>query len=276
MILRPRTRRLNPKTFFPLLFACCCGIGPASAAGPDIPGDEETPTEEPAPVDVLYMGADAQAGTSTAVIATPDGVSLSIMIDRETNTVYVADGAGRSGQIGIPQLAESYAAGDAAKHSAFMAAMQRNLSAGMSVEIIAKPIGHALLPPNGLASPCDLQPCSVLQPNFLDQSLDSIIRWSVEGIDYSYENFYTPEEIAEDREDFDRWQAQQCEAVGDSFLEALFGYVVATGSCPTASTILTGAVCVGSLGTAIHDHNQGLNAQRNCRMKYPGPGKWGR
>jgi hypothetical protein len=273
---RRQSAGFRAKTIFPLAFACCLGFGSASAAGPEIPIDEDAPTEEPAPVEVLYMGSDALAGTSTAVVIAPDGNSLSILIDRETNTVYAADGAGRSAQIGVPELADAYAAGDATKRAAFMAGMQRNLSAGMSVEIIAKPIGHALLPPNGLASPCDLQPCSVLQPNFLDQSLDSIIRWSVEGIDYSYENFYTPEEIAEDREDFDRWQAQQCEAVGDSFLEALFGYVVATGSCPTASTILTGAVCVGSLGTAIHDHNQGLNAQRNCRMKYPGPGKWGR
>ena len=201
---------------------------------------------------------------------------MTIVVDRATNSVYLSNSTGASATISIPQLATAYSQGDPARYAAFMDAMQRNLDATTVLETIAKQPGHALSPPNGIVSPCDMQPCGVLQRQFVDGHLESIFRWDVDNVDYSYQNFYTEDEIEEDQEDFERWQAQQCGDETSEFTEAFIGYIGAIATCPFFDTGIGAIGCASSLGQGIKDHNDSRTAGRNCRIQYPGPRRWGR
>ncbi len=250
---------------------------PAYAANSGIPSDQENPTEEPATeASDFYSGFNPQTKQITTQLVTKEGNSLTIVVDQATNAVYLSDSTGATASISIPHLAEAYSQGNAAKYSDFMATMQRNLNATTALETIAKQQGHALDPPNGIAHPCDMQPCGVLQRRFIDGNLESMFRWSLENVDYSYQNFYTPEEIAEDREDFERWQSEQCDASSSEFIEAFLGYLTAIGTCPLAETGLGALACGASLGSGIKDHNDSRTAERNCRKPYSGPRSWAR
>jgi hypothetical protein len=260
-------------------FLSLCLVAPspsARAAAPPPPSDEEDPIEGPVEANDFYSAFDPQTKRSTTQIVTSNGQSMTIVIDKATNAVYLAKSGGGTTTLSIPDLATAYSRGDPARYAAFMDSMQRNWEATMALETIARPLGHGLEPPNGLASPCDMHPCGVLQRQFIDGRLESVIRWTVEGIDYSYEHWYSPEEIAEDREDFERWRAQQCDDSSSEFTEAFFAYLTAIPSCAVAETGVGLLICGGSLGSGIKDHNDSRTAERNCRRQYPGPRRWGR
>lgn len=198
-----------------------------------------------------------------------------MIVDRATDTVYLSDGTGATAEIGIPALAQAYSQGDAAKYASFMDAMQRNLNSNVAMDTVAKSGNIALAPPNGIVHPGDLQPCYVLQTQFVDYHLDSMFRWSPEGVDYSYQNWYTPEEIGRDREHFDLWQREQCSAANDEQSDAMWGFVIGALACMNPEGVITIGICAASYGDALNDSNQSYIARRNCRMTYPGPRNWG-
>lgn len=250
---------------------------PVYAANSGTPSEQENPTEEPAAeASDFYSGFNPQTKQIITQLVTKEGKSLTIVVDQATNTIYLSDSTGATASISIPQLAEGYSQGSAEKYNDFIATMQRNLNATTVIETIAKQQGYALDPPNGIAHPCDMQPCGILQRRFIDGHLESIFRWSVENVDYSYQNWYTAEEIDEDQEDFERWQSEQCDTSESEFIEAFLGYLGAIGTCPLAETGLGALACGASLGSGIKDHNDSRTAERNCRMRYAGPRSWAR
>ncbi len=249
---------------------------PAWAADPGIPTDEADAPEEPTQTAGFYSGFDPRTRQITTHIATADGKSLTLVVDQATNTVYLSNATGATAEIPIPALAQAYSQGDPAKYATFMDTMQRALNTNMAMETVAKGMGTSWELPNGLAHPCDMQPCGVLQRQFVDYNLDSIFRWSPDNVDYSYENWYTRDEIDEDQDDFEIWRNQQCSAADDEQSDAVWGFALGVLACSNPEGIITIAICAASTGSALNDDNQSRNAQRNCRMQYPGPGRWGR
>lgn len=257
--------------------ASTCLALPAFAADSSIPNDLENPGEEPTvQASDFYSAFDPQTRQIITRLVTKEGKSLTLVVDQAINAVYLSDSTGATASISIPELAEAYSQGNSEKYADFIATMQRNLNAKTVLEIIAKQQGYALDPPNGIAHPCDMQPCGVLQRRFIDGHLESVYRWSLENVDYSYRHFYTPEEIAEDEGDFERWQSEQCDTSNSEFIEAFLGYLTAIGTCSLSETGLGALACGASLGAGIKDHNDSRTAERNCRMRYSGPRSWAR
>lgn len=224
----------------------------------------------------FYTSSNPQKKQLTTQVVADDGRSLSIVIDKTTNAIYLSDSTGATTVVGISELASTYSHGNATMNADFIASVQKNLSSTTGIEIIAKQMGHALAPPNGIARPCDLAPCGVMQRRFIDGQLDSMYRWNIENVDHSYQHFYTAEEIAEDQEDFERWQRQQCDTAGSELTEAFLQYLATIPICAFAETGLGALGCSAAIGSGVKDHNDSLNAERDCRMAYPGPGQWGR
>jgi hypothetical protein len=240
------------------------------------PSDQDTPIDADTQAETFYSAFDPIAKRDTTVIATTDGAWVTIVIDKATNAVYLSNASGATVKLSIPDLANAYSGGNPAQYAAFMDSIYRNLSASKGLEVIARPSGHTLNPPNGIAGPCDLQPCGVLQRRFIDGHLESIFRWNVENIDYSYEQWHTAQEIAEDREDFAQWRAEQCGASNSEFTEAFIAYLAAIPTCATAETGLSLMACTAAISSGIKDHSDSRAAERNCRMPYPGPRRWNR
>ncbi len=149
--------------------------------------------------DRIYSFIDPHTKRITALLVADDRPTMTVSIDKATDTVELAGSDGNVISISIADLANAYAQGDAERRAAFLVSMQR------------KPVTPADEP----APPCDRRSCDELLENqVLAQANDtirlaSIVRWAVENVGNSRQISPIAEDIASERErraSFDPWQ----------------------------------------------------------------------
>lgn len=217
------------------------------------------------------------SGQMTASLTNAIGDRVSFTLDRATDAVYLADSQGRVSSLSIPQLASTYAPGDFSLQNSFVSEIRSSVSGTQShiLEMFGGPPGFQFSPPNGIPSACDMSPC-IYRSEYRTTTLDSFVRWSPESIDFSYTNWYTPEQIDEDRDDFSRWQNQECDKASGEFTEFLLTGTGAVASCGTSEFGLTAVACGAMVAATLKKIKAQNDASWNCRSAYPGPGKWAR
>jgi hypothetical protein len=257
------------------LFAAC-GTAHAEYGRGDL-YDHEQPVEGDS-ISSFYHMVNPSSGQMIASLTNTAGDRVSFTLDRSTDAVYLADSQGRVSSLSIPQLASAYAPGDLILQNSFSAEIRSAVSGTYShtLEVFGGASGFQFSPPNGIPSACDMSPC-IYGPAYRTTTLDSFVRWSPENIDYSYTYWYTPEQIDEDRDDFARWQNQECDKASGEFAEFLLTGTGAVASCGTSEIGgLTAIACGSMVAATLKKIKDQSDASWNCRSAYPGPGKWAR
>ncbi len=143
--------------------------------------------------DRIYSFIDPHTKRITALLVADDRPTMTVSIDKATDTVELVASDGNVISISIADLANAYAQGDAERRAAFLVSMQR------------KPDTPADEP----APPCDRLSCDELLENDATIRLASIVRWAVENVGNSRQITPIAEDIAGQRErraNFDPWQ----------------------------------------------------------------------
>jgi hypothetical protein len=114
--------------------------------------------------DRLYSFIEPKTGRVTALAVANDRPSMTMSIDKTTQTVYLTTANDDIASVSIADLADAYAQGDAERRAAFLVSMQRTPSTASRESTAA----------------CDMPLCS--GENEPTAQLASIVRWAVENV----------------------------------------------------------------------------------------------
>jgi hypothetical protein len=246
----------------------------ASAAENSPPSEHELPPEEAAYREQhTYLGKTA-AGQIT--LATTDGANpVVITYERSVDRIFISSGQ-------TTQEFDLYSATLAAKgnpvDATAMADRIREFASSQvaferfssSTDALAywRPIQQKTDP-----YPCQLAPCGpFLNGHTWLESYFGMRSWDPSNPNW-YVGHYTPEEIAQDRRQFDIWRRRECAAENRNTVQFVVSTLAAMGECPAASLGFTGFACAAAIGSML-DAAASNEEARNCRAQYPGPGLW--
>ena len=203
------------------------------------------------------------------------GRSMTIVLDKTTDRVYIADSFGRATDMAITAFGSAYAVGSAGTTFA------NDLRSSLLNDVGYQMIGHSYdspytlqLPPT-VGGPCDLEPCPPIMPNTGFLGGEYTYRSQLIVFPQTWQEFYSPATIAADRTQFNRWQSDKCEQATDHYQDAALSGMGTIATCSVAETGLGAAGCVGAAATTLNSIRRGDNASRQCRQSYNGPGSWG-
>ncbi len=185
-------------------FALVVGLGFTSISAHVSAGNagesmaQSNPADITVEADRLYSFIDPKTERVTALVVANDRPSMTISINKATQTVYLTTSDHKATSVSIADLADAYAQGDAERRAAFLVSMQRKPNiASQEAETI-----------------CDAPSCDT--ENEPSTQLASIVRWAVDNVGRqqrvaSVEDATAEEGIVEDSGrgelvDFDPWQ----------------------------------------------------------------------
>jgi hypothetical protein len=183
----------------PIVLALALGLSLTLLSGEVIAGNASDQSSRSHSADItiaadrIYSFIDPHTKRITALLVADDRPTMTVSIDKATDTVELVASDGNVMSISIADLANAYSQGDAERRAAFLVSMQRKSDT----------------PAHEPAPPCDRLSCDELLENDTTIRLASIVQWAVENVGNSRQITPIAEDIAstpKSRANFDPWQ----------------------------------------------------------------------